>query len=79
MRAQEVDLEELKIGKYQHYKGNFYEVIGVATHSETMDKVVVYCALYGEKSPWVRPLKMFTENVLLDGKEVPRFKFVEND
>jgi len=68
---------EVKLGKYQHYKGNFYEVIGVAKHSETEEELVVYHALYGERGLWVRPMKMFCENVIVDGKEVPRFKFVE--
>ncbi len=60
-------------GKYRHYKGNDYEVIGVATHSETREQLVVYRPLYGEGALWVRPLAMFTESVTVDGKEVPRF------
>ena len=68
---------EVKLGKYQHYKGNFYEVIGVAKHSETEEDLVVYRARYGEHGLWVRPLKMFCESVIVEGKEVPRFKFVE--
>lgn len=69
---------DLKIGKYQHYKGNFYKVIGVAKHSETLEDLVVYETLYDNPRSklWVRPLKMFTENVIIDGKEMPRFKFV---
>lgn len=67
----------LKIGKYQHYKGNFYEVIGIAKHSETLELLVVYRALYGECELWVRPLEMFLEKVKIDGKIVSRFKFVE--
>jgi len=74
-------MEEFKIGKYQHYKGNYYEVIGVAHHSETLEELVVYRALYempefGKNSLWVRPKKMFMENVMVDGKELPRFKYV---
>jgi cyclomaltodextrinase / maltogenic alpha-amylase / neopullulanase len=74
-------MTELKLGKYQHFKGNFYEVIGVARHSETLEELVVYRALYeskefGKNSLWVRPKKMFLENVIADGKEVPRFKFI---
>ena len=61
-------------GKYRHYKGNDYEVVGVATHSETREALVVYRPLYGEGALWVRPLAMFMENVIVDGKEVPRFK-----
>jgi hypothetical protein len=60
-------------GKYRHYKGNDYEVIGVATHSETRERLVVYRPLYGEGALWVRPLAMFTENVIVDGRTVPRF------
>ena len=61
-------------GKYRHYKGNEYEVLGVATHSETLAQMVVYRPLYGEGGLWVRPLEMFTENVTIDGKPVPRFE-----
>lgn len=75
-------MEDLKLGKYQHYKGKFYEVIGVARHSETLEELVVYRALYdseefGKNALWVRPKSMFLENVNVDGKEVPRFKYVE--
>jgi len=65
----------LRPGLYRHYKGPRYEVIGTATHSETEETVVVYRALYGEFGLWVRPLAMFTETVLVDGVEVPRFAF----
>jgi hypothetical protein len=67
----------LKPGKYQHYKGKHYEVIGIAKHSETLEELVVYKALYQTEGEnlWVRPLKMFTENIMLDGKLVPRFKY----
>ena len=64
----------LKLGKYRHYKGNEYEVIGVARHSETLEELVVYRALYGDHDLWVRPLKMFTEVVEINGKKVPRFE-----
>ncbi|MEA3372831.1 MAG: DUF1653 domain-containing protein [Campylobacterota bacterium] len=63
-------------GLYQHYKGNHYEVIDVARHSETEEEVVVYRALYGERGLWVRPLKMFTENVHVDGVCTPRFNYL---
>lgn len=74
-------MKKVKLGKYKHYKGNFYEVIGVARHSETLEELVVYRALYdvpeyGRNSLWVRPKKMFMEMVNKDGKEVPRFEFV---
>jgi hypothetical protein len=67
----------VKLGKYQHYKGNYYEVIGVAKHSETLEELVVYRALYGEGGLWVRPLVMFIEQVEVDGKTVPRFEYLQ--
>jgi len=63
-------------GKYQHYKGPFYEVMGIATHSESGERLVAYRALYGEYGLWVRPLAMFCETVQVDGKPVPRFAAV---
>ena len=68
----------IRPGKYLHYKGKEYEVLGVARHSETLEKIVVYRALYGARDLWVRPLKMFTEKVVVDGKKVPRFRFMKN-
>ncbi len=70
-------MQALQPGKYRHYKGNDYEVIGVATHSESQEKVVVYRTLYGNFNLWVRPLEMFNELVDVDGKLVPRFKRIE--
>ena len=64
-------------GIYKHYKGNLYQVIEVATHSETGEDLVVYRTLYGDYSMWVRPLDMFQERVEIDGRKVPRFSFVE--
>lgn len=66
----------LKLGKYKHFKGKEYEVLGVAKHSETLEKLVVYRALYGRKGLWVRPLKMFLEKVEMEGKKVSRFKHI---
>jgi len=66
----------LKLGKYRHYKGNEYEVIGIAKHSETLEELVVYKALYGNYDLWIRPLAMFTEEVEVDGKKVPRFQYI---
>lgn len=63
----------ISTGKYRHYKGNDYEVIGVATHSETREEMVVYRPLYGERALWVRPLAMFIETVTVDGEQIPRF------
>ena len=69
---------KVKNGIYQHYKGNKYEVIGVAKNSETFENFVVYRALYDNKVSqlWVRPLKMFTETIENDGKEIERFKYI---
>lgn len=66
----------VKPGRYRHYKGNDYIVIGVARHSETEEELVVYGQEYGERSLWVRPLAMFLETVEVDGQRVPRFEFV---
>lgn len=66
----------LNPGRYRHYKGNDYEVLGVATHSETLELLVVYRCLYGDRDLWVRPLTMFTENVTLAGETLPRFRYV---
>lgn len=63
-------------GRYRHYKGRDYQVLGVARHSETEEELVVYRCLYGDFSLWVRPLAMFTENVLVDGRELPRFTWL---
>ncbi len=60
-------------GPYRHYKGNEYEVIGIAKHSETLEPMVVYRPLYGEGGLWVRPAAMFAEDVVIAGKTVPRF------
>lgn len=68
--------ESLKLGKYRHYKGKMYEVLGVAKHSETLEEFVVYWALYGKNELWARPLKMFLEKVEVEGKKVSRFKFI---
>lgn len=66
----------LKLGKYQHYKGNFYQVEGIATHSETEEKMVIYRPLYGDQALWVRPLDMFIEEVNINGEVKPRFAFI---
>ncbi len=68
--------EKIKLGRYRHYKGKEYQVIGVARHSETLEELVVYQALYGEGELWVRPLSMFLEEVEVDGKKMPRFEFL---
>lgn len=67
----------LKPGLYRHYKGNDYEVIGVARHSEDESELVVYRPLYGDKALWVRPLSMFIEHVQVGEELVPRFAYIE--
>lgn len=66
----------MKLGKYRHFKGNEYEVIGVAKHSETLEDYVVYRALYGEFGLWIRPMKMFEETITRDGKTFKRFEYI---
>ena len=70
-------MSELAAGRYRHYKGKEYEVIAVATHSETEERLVVYRLLYGDFSYWVRPLTMFLEHVDVNGVQQPRFQLVE--
>ena len=72
---------QIKLGTYKHYKGKFYEVIGIARHSETLEDFVVYRALYtskefGKDALWIRPTSMFLESVIVNGKKVPRFEFI---
>jgi hypothetical protein len=69
----------LKPGLYRHYKGKDYQVVGVATHSETEESLVVYRTLYGDFDLWVRPLDMFVGTVELDGEPTPRFTFISED
>ena len=69
-------MSDLPPGRYQHYKGKFYTVIGVARHSETEEELVVYRPEYGERGLWVRPKGMFEESVLVEGQPVPRFRYV---
>lgn len=68
---------DLALGRYRHYSGKEYEVLGVARHSETLEELVVYKALYGEGDLWVRPLAMFVETVEKDGEEIPRFEYID--
>ena len=67
---------ELKPGKYRHFKGNEYELIGIAKHSETLEPMVVYRPLYGEGGLWVRPAAMWNEPVERDGYCGPRFQYI---
>lgn len=69
----------LRPGRYRHYKGKEYTVIGVARHSETQEELVVYRQEYGDHGLWVRPLAMFQEMVTVEGQEVPRFQLLQTD
>ena len=72
-------MEEVQPGKYRHFKGNEYEVLYLAKHSETLEPMVVYRALYGERGIWVRPASMWSETVERDGKTYTRFTKVDNE
>ena len=69
---------EIKTGKYRHFKGNEYEVLYVAKHSETLEEMVVYRALYGEMGVWVRPADMWDETITRDGKTFKRFEKIDD-
>ena len=69
-------MDEIKPGRYRHFKGNEYEVIGLARHSETQEEMVVYRALYGDFGLWVRPARMWTDTVERDGKTFRRFTYI---
>ena len=68
---------DIKPGKYRHFKGNMYEVIGIAKHSESLEEMVVYRALYGSGDLWVRPVSMWNDTVERDSKTFKRFEYVE--
>ena len=70
-------MEKIKLGRYRHYKGNEYEVIGIAHHSETLEEMVIYRALYGKRELWARPAYMWSETVTYNGKEVKRIEFID--
>lgn len=69
-------MEKILIGRYRHFKGNEYEVVGIAKHSETLEEMVVYRALYGDGGIWVRPACMWNETVERDGKVYKRFTYI---
>lgn len=69
-------MNPIPLGTYRHYKGNQYEVIGFAKHSETLEDMIIYRALYGEGGTWVRPLSMWDNPIKVDGKTVKRFEYV---
>jgi hypothetical protein len=70
-------MHKIKTGLYKHFKGKFYEVLGTARHSETLEELVVYKAIYGKKELWVRPFSMFFDKIENGGKTLKRFKFVK--
>ena len=72
----ETTMETIKPGRYRHFKGGEYEVIGLAKHSETMEDMVIYRALYGERGLWVRPASMWNETVERDGETFRRFTYL---
>ena len=74
-------MAELKLGKYEHYRGKQYEVVGLAKHSETLEDFVIYRALYNSEelrtnTLWIRPKSMFFEIININGKNIPRFKYI---
>ena len=71
-----IKMEQIKLGKYRHFKGNEYEVIGIAKNSETLEETVVYKALYGDEGLWIRPAYMWNETVERDGKTYKRFTYI---
>ncbi|MFA5099138.1 MAG: DUF1653 domain-containing protein [Candidatus Paceibacterota bacterium] len=73
-----MEFKKIKLGKYKHYKGKEYEVIGVAKHSETLEDLVVYRALYDDMHLWVRPYEMFLEEIEIDGVKRPRFEYLSS-
>ena len=72
-------MDEIKLGKYRHFKGREYEVLGIAKHSETLEEMVVYRALYGEGGLWVRPASMWNESVEREGKTFLRFTYIGDE
>ena len=69
-------MQEIAPGRYRHYKGMEYEVLGCARHTETEEEVVVYRALYGDRGLWVRPKAMFLDHVIVEGRPAPRFRYL---
>ena len=69
----------IKLGKYRHFKGNEYEVIGIAKHSESLEDYVVYRCLYGDYGLWIRSASMFEETITRDGKTFKRFEYIEDE
>jgi len=74
----DIRINMIQLGRYQHFKGNFYQVLHIAKHSETEELLVVYQPEYGDRDIWVRPLNMFDETIERDGKTLKRFSKVED-
>ncbi|MDP2176598.1 MAG: DUF1653 domain-containing protein [Bacteroidota bacterium] len=72
-------IKNLQSGIYKHYKGNFYQVLDIVTHSETMEVLVLYKQLYDKELLWVRPLSMFLEKIEIDGEFIERFEFIKTN
>ncbi|OIO29216.1 DUF1653 domain-containing protein [Candidatus Nomurabacteria bacterium CG_4_10_14_0_2_um_filter_30_12] len=70
-------MHKLELGRYKHFKGGEYEVMGIAKHSETLEDFVIYKPLYNHKGLWIRPLSMFLETIIFDGKKVERFQKIK--
>lgn len=68
--------QSIKLGRYRHFKGNEYEVLALAKHSETLEDMVVYRALYGERGVWVRSASMWSEQIEREGYSGPRFYYI---
>lgn len=71
-------MNNIKIGHYRHYKGNEYEVLYMGKHSETLESMVIYRALYGDREIWVRPAKMWDEIIECDGQKLKRFTYIDD-
>ena len=71
-------LPSIRLGRYRHYKGNMYEVIGVVRHSESLEPMVLYRPLYNDSGQWVRPYVMFVESIEFEGLVQPRFQFIDS-
>ncbi len=79
MSHEEMQIPEIKKGKYRHFKGNLYELLDIVHHSESQEPLVLYRALYGEHGLWVRPLAMFFETIERDGQQIQRFQHIPDE